>query len=128
MSSTAAHLELGRAGEALVAEWLERKGWRMVARNVRAGHKELDIVAMDGDELVIVEVRSRTVGIMQPPELSVGPRKIKRLISASKQYVGATGFRGNWRIDVAAVTIDRGGDAEIELFSDITFGMEADRL
>lgn len=125
---SAPHLELGARGESDAAAWLERKGWRLLEKNIRRGHGELDISAMDGDELVIVEVRSRSVGVMQPPELSVGPRKIRRLIKAAKKYVDSLKFTGNWRIDVVAVTYPRSGGMHIELFSNITMGMEADAL
>lgn len=125
---SASHIELGARGERDAAAWLERKGWRLLDRNIRRGHGELDISAMDGDELVIVEVRSRSVGVMQPPELSVGPRKLRRLIKAAKKYVDSLRFGGNWRIDVVAVTYPRCGGMHIELFRDITMGMEADAL
>lgn len=126
--SRAAHLELGRAGEDLAASHLSSLGWRMIERNVRVGAGELDIVAMDGDELVVVEVRSRSIGDVMPPESSVGPRKLRKLIKAAKRYVLARRYGGNWRIDVAAVTVDRAGMATVELFEDVTMGMEADRL
>lgn len=122
------HLELGREGEDFAARELERMGWIIRARNVRVGHGELDIVAFDRDEMVIVEVRSRTVGLMMPPEASVGPQKLRKLIRTAKRYVQGARYDGNWRIDVAAVVEDRGGAKQMELFSDVTMGMEADRL
>ncbi len=122
------HLELGVAGESLAVRFLERKGWRIKGRNVRIGRGELDIVAVDGDELVIVEVRTRTIGRMQPPDLSVGPRKLRKLIQTSKKYVNAIRYDGNWRIDIVAVTVDAAGEPHLELFGDITMGMEAERL
>lgn len=128
MTGRAPHLELGAKGEDDAAAWLAARGWRIRARNIRRGHGELDIAAMDGDELVIVEVRSRTIGEMQPPELSVGPRKLRKLIKAAKKYVASIRYDGIWRIDVVAVTYARGGETHIELFSDITMGMEADSL
>ncbi|MDI9390872.1 MAG: YraN family protein, partial [Synergistota bacterium] len=53
--------ELGQWGEDLAKSALERMGWRILDRNVRIGGGELDIVALDGDELVMVEVRVRRV-------------------------------------------------------------------
>lgn len=123
------HLELGAAGESLAVRFLERKGWRIRGRNVRVGRGELDIVAADdGGELVIVEVRTRTIGRMLPPDRSVGPRKLRKLIQTSKQYVNAIRYDGCWRIDVVAVTVDAAGEPHVEHFGDITMGMEADRL
>jgi putative endonuclease len=118
------HLEFGEDGERLAADYLKRLGWRIIDRNVRAGRGELDIVAMDGDELVIVEVRSRRIGKLSPSETTVGPHKIRNLLKSARIYVERAAYRGNWRIDVAAVTVDASGKPRVELFSDVTMGME----
>ena len=118
------HLKFGEDGERLAASYLKRLGWRIIDRNVRAGRGELDIIAMDGNELVIVEVRSRKIGKLSPSETTVGPRKIERLLKSARIYVKHAAYSGNWRIDVAAVTVDASGNPRVELFSDITMGME----
>jgi putative endonuclease len=118
------HLQFGESGERLAAVYLKRLGWRILDKNVRTGRGELDLIAMDGDELVIVEVRSRRIGKLSPSETTVGPQKIKRLLKSARIYVERTAYLGNWRIDVAAVTIDASGNSRVELFSDVTMGME----
>jgi putative endonuclease len=50
---------LGRLGERLAAEHLERRGCSIVARNHRTRHGEIDLIAVDGDALVFVEVKTR---------------------------------------------------------------------
>lgn len=116
--------EFGAEGERIAADFLARKGWRILGRNIRIGNGELDIVAMDGGELVIVEVRARAIGRMLPPEMSVGPQKIRKLLRAARHYIKKTSFEGNWRIDVLAITAGDFGQKKIELFSDVTTGME----
>jgi putative endonuclease len=118
------HLKLGEAGECLTVQYLERLGWRILGRNIRIGSGELDIAAMDGKELVIVEVRTRRIGLLSPSETTVGPRKIKMILKSARKYVDSIAYGGNWRIDVAAVTVDKDGSAHVELFSDVTAGME----
>ncbi|MDR1481863.1 MAG: YraN family protein [Synergistaceae bacterium] len=118
------HLEFGSAGENIAAEYLKRKGWKIIARNVRVGRGELDVVAADGDELVFVEVRTRRIGYLSPAETTVGPVKIKRIIKTARMYVDRINFSGAWRIDVVAVTESKDGEISLELFSDITVGME----
>ena len=115
--------DLGAAGERAAAAYLKRLGWRLLAKNVRIGHGELDIIAMDGDDLVIVEVRTRSIGEMLPPESTVGPKKLNSLTKTARKYIDKISFDGCWRIDVAAVTADRDGTFRIELFSDVTMGM-----
>lgn len=124
----AAHLELGAAGEELAARHLISLGWEIVGRNVRMGRGELDIVARDGEDMVIVEVRTRTLGKITPAEMTVGHIKIRKLLRAAKRFIESIGYDGCWRIDVAAVTIEDDGSHSIELFRDATMGMEADRL
>ena len=46
----AAHNDLGKWGEDRAADYLQRKGYRIVARNWKSGHRDIDIIAMDGDE------------------------------------------------------------------------------
>jgi putative endonuclease len=118
------HLAFGELGERLAAVYLERIGWRILGKNIRTGRGELDIVAMDGDELVIVEVRSRRIGKLSPSETTVGPRKIRHLLKSARIYVERAAYLGNWRIDIVAVTVDASGNSRVELFSDVTMGME----
>jgi putative endonuclease len=59
--SAAPHLALGRAAEAAAARHLERCGYRILTANFRAKGGELDLVAMEGTALAIIEVRSRIV-------------------------------------------------------------------
>jgi len=116
---------LGAFGEWFAAKHIESIGWRIIDRNVRAGRGELDIVAVDGDELVIVEVRTRRIGKVSPSETTVGPNKLKSILKTARRYVERIlSYEGNWRIDIAAVTIDENGAYHIEMFSDITMGME----
>ncbi|MCS7002226.1 MAG: YraN family protein, partial [Dehalococcoidia bacterium] len=51
--------EIGATGEQIAVTYLAQRGWRILARNVRYPDTEIDILAQDGDTLVIVEVRAR---------------------------------------------------------------------
>ncbi|HPU77604.1 MAG TPA: YraN family protein [Thermosynergistes sp.] len=114
--------ELGQWGEDLAKSALERMGWRILDCNVRIGGGELDIVALDGDELVMVEVRVRRVGKLLPPALSVGPRKLKSLVRAGSTYASLLGWEKPWRIDVFGITVDMNDRWDIEHVKDVTAG------
>ena len=119
------HLEFGAMGEQIAARYVERLGWRIVGRNVRVGRGELDIVAIDGDELVVIEVRTRKIGKLSPSETTVGPNKIKTTLRSARNYVESVlSYDGNWRIDIVAVTVGGDGKSRVELFSDVTMGMK----
>jgi putative endonuclease len=73
------------AAEAEAAEWLERQGWRIVARNVRVGHDEIDLLALDPGPpatVVSVEVRSLRTSHFGAPEERVDRAKVRRLYRA----------------------------------------------
>ena len=55
----AAHNELGRWGEEQAAEYLQEQGYEIIERDWKSGHHDLDIIARDGQALVIVEVKTR---------------------------------------------------------------------
>jgi putative endonuclease len=100
---------LGRRGEDLAAERLTANGYEIVARNWRCEIGEVDLVAKDGSDLVIVEVRTRRGRALGTPEESITPRKRARLIELAEAHVQVTDWPGNWRIDVVAVEMDRRG-------------------
>ncbi|HNQ35871.1 MAG TPA: YraN family protein [bacterium] len=67
---------LGARGEALAADFLRRRGYRILARNYRTRLGELDLVARHGREIVFIEVRTRQGGGFGTPAESV--RRLKQ--------------------------------------------------
>ena len=108
-------LPLGRRGERAAEKYLRRNGHRIVARNFRAAGAEIDLVAMDGETLVFVEVKTRRSRIAGAPEEAVDERKQKRMRRAAEIF--ATRYRADdvtMRFDIVA--IDGSGERlEIEL-------------
>jgi putative endonuclease len=96
---------LGRLGEELAAAHLRSRGLVIVARNVHLRHAELDLVALDGSTLCIVEVRLRSSDRFGSPEESLDARKLARLRRAAAQLLARGGlppFR-DVRFDLVAV-------------------------
>jgi len=83
----AQHNELGKEGEAAAISYLKAKGYQILHENWHFGHLELDIVAQTNDELVIVEVKTRSSGDWDSPESAVNNAKIRRIISATDCYI-----------------------------------------
>ncbi len=99
--------ELGKIGEDFAAEYVKKMGFKILHRNWRIKHRELDIVAMDGDVLVIIEVKTRTV-MLDIRDLC-GYKKVRAIESAAIYYAHKYGFEGEIRIDLAALTRKKGG-------------------
>ncbi len=100
---------LGRRGERVAERYLRRKGLRILARNVRSGVGEIDLVALDDDTLVFVEVRSRSEGSWAGGLESIDARKAKALRRACGAYIQSMpGEVEQIRIDVVAVDFERG--------------------
>lgn len=73
------HLEVGRLGEDVAAQYLQSIGYRIVERNKRYPLGEIDILARDSETLVIVEVKAGRTGKFGPAYLRVGPEKQQKL-------------------------------------------------
>lgn len=100
----------GEVGEQLALEHLERRGLRLLARNVHARGGEIDLVMLDGATLVFVEVRSRSahglVGAME----SITPAKRRRLLMAAQTFLAQHPQHAArpCRFDVVGITRDGG--------------------
>jgi putative endonuclease len=117
---TFARQRLGRAAEQLVAERLQRSGWRIVGRNVQLPSGELDLVALDGRTLVFVEVKAGRVGAAVGPERpahAVGRQKQRKLRRLAREWIwerrGPSGVAG-YRFDVVGVSFGPDGLADID--------------
>lgn len=97
---------MGRRGEAAAAAYLERAGLTVVERNWRCKHGEIDIVALDGETLVLVEVKTRTSAAKGTPEEAVSPTKQRRIARLAEAYVIDAGIEPpEVRFDVIAIQV-----------------------
>ncbi|HBF87102.1 MAG TPA: endonuclease [Bacteroidales bacterium] len=97
------NLEKGFSGENIAIEYLEKKGYKILARNWHSSHKEVDIIAEYNLELIIVEVKTRTSNYFQEPENSVSRKKQKFLIDATEKYIEKYNIDKNVRFDIISI-------------------------
>lgn len=102
----AKHNILGNSGEDSACEYLKRKGYGIIERNWRIGHKEIDLIARDGDELVIVEVKTRSGLRFGNPQDAVTDRKIMKIVSAAHAYVRYRRIDLPIRFDIISIVND----------------------
>jgi len=109
------HLALGRAGERVAAELMRQRGYEVVGAGFAARRGEIDLVCRKGDELVVVEVKTRTTTAFGTPAEAVDARKRKALMSAAAEYRALAGWRGPIRFVVVALTgtVEKGFIAEL---------------
>ena len=88
-----ARAALGRYGEDVAARRLTAAGLTILARNWRCRYGEIDIVASDGDALVICEVKARRGGTWQDPMAAVTPRKAERLRRLAERWLAGSKMR-----------------------------------
>lgn len=100
----------GRAGEEEAARFLEARGLPVLARNVRVGGGEIDLVAADGSAVVFVEVKWRRDASRGTPAEAVTPAKRKKLLSAARAWLAENPSSGTRevRFDVVAIEGDAG--------------------
>lgn len=109
--------EIGEKAEELARNYLEKLGYAIKETNWHYGHLELDIIAQDGDELVIVEVKGRTGIRYEHPSEAVTNSKIKRIVEAAEGYIQEKEWEGETRFDVITVIFFKQGH-ELEHFKD----------
>jgi putative endonuclease len=111
---------LGRRGEELAAEYLESLGMLIVARNWRCPDGEIDIVALDGDALVIAEVKTRRSLAYGHPFEAVDADKLARLHRLGSAWCRDHGLRLPLRrVDVIAVLDDGVGKPTVEHLKEV---------
>ncbi len=94
----------GQRSERAAARFLRRLGYRIVAANVADREGELDLLAVDGNTLVVVEVRSTSTTDPQRAADSVDFRKQRKLTAAALRFLGRRGLLGvTVRFDVLAI-------------------------
>lgn len=111
----ARHLDLGRQGEDAAAKLLADKGLRILARNLRLGRLELDLVCQDGETLVFVEVKTRAEGSLATPADGLTTQKRSRLLRAAQAYLSTHNlWHAPCRLDLVAVLFRHGALQHIE--------------
>jgi len=99
--------ELGRRGEALAEEFLRACRYTIVARNYRCRAGEIDLVALDGEILVFVEVRTRRGAVAGTPLESVVGRKQAQVVRVARHFLAAHGWHDrDARFDVVGIRFD----------------------
>jgi putative endonuclease len=103
---TTAAQALGALGERVAARWLTGRGWRVVARRFRSGHRDIDLVVERAGLVAFVEVKARRGLDFGDPAAAVDARKRRELARSAGDWVRRFGEPGSaYRFDVVAVLV-----------------------
>ncbi len=109
---------LGSDGEDLAVRFLQKKGYRIVARNYKTPVGEIDIIARDGDTIVFIEVKTRTDISFGYPFEAVNKRKRQKLKNLALLYLKRQGKESPVRFDVLSIFCMDNGKKDIEHIKD----------
>ena len=104
----------------MVARLLVERGFEILARNVRVGRLELDIIAGQGRLVVVCEVRTRTTAYFGTPVESIDPAKVRRVRVAAARWLATQPELSGRRVryDAAGVLFERGTEPSVEYYVD----------
>jgi putative endonuclease len=106
---TAESQALGEAGERIAAEWLARRGWLILDRRFRSGHRDLDLVAERSGIVAFVEVKTRRGKDFGLPVEAVNWRKQRELARSAAVWIARYGRSEQmFRFDVVGVLLEEG--------------------
>ena len=100
---SAYHLELGKWGEDIAAKLLQEKGYVILERDWHSKHRDIDIIAIDGDYLVFIEVKTRSNTDFAPVEKAMNFRKRQNINRSINHYVKSHHVTRRCRFDLITV-------------------------
>jgi putative endonuclease len=109
---------IGSKGEDLAVKFLKNKGYKIIARNYKNYVGEIDIIAKDGDTVVLIEVKTRTDDSFGYPFEAVNRRKRQKLKNLALLYLKRQGKESPVRFDVLSILYMDNGKKEIEHIKD----------
>ena len=100
--------EIGKLGEDLAVKYLEKNGYKVIERNFECRQGEIDIISIYKDELIFIEVKTRTNTKYGKPVDAVDLKKQKHLIKAVEYYLYSRHLENEFvRIDVIEIYIGK---------------------
>lgn len=100
------HIKLGKRGELIAVDYLRSQGFKILETNWRTKHKEIDIIALDKNEIVFIEVKTRKNNYFGDPEEAVNLKKQKFLINAAENYIISNKIDLEARFDIISIISD----------------------
>lgn len=107
------HNEFGKLAEELAENFLKEKGCSILAKNYIYDKAEIDIIAQDENQIVIVEVKARATDVFILPQEAVNKKKIRLMVKAANHYIEENNIDLEARFDIISVLPNESGKLEI---------------
>lgn len=102
------HLQIGIWGEELATAYLQEKGYVILERDWHSTHRDIDIIAQQGDCIVFVEVKTRRSRDFASPLQAINYQKRRNLRLAINHYIHYRKFENPWRCDIITIVGEMG--------------------
>ena len=107
-------ISLGKMGEDAALEFLESRGMRLVERNWRWNHKEIDLIVESDEAMHFVEVKSLRAPALRKPYEAVGGLKQYHVARAAEHFIFERHIRKEARLDVVSIEFFEDGSFDLE--------------
>jgi putative endonuclease len=108
--------DLGKKGESFARDYLLLKGYKILNTNWHHGHKEIDIVARQGREIVVVEVKTREENYALEPWEAVTATKIRNIVEVADVWLRVNNIDLETRFDVISIVVYKDGSHSLDHF------------
>lgn len=115
----ALHNLTGKKGEALGADWVKARGFRILHRNWRCGHLEIDLIAEKGGKLHFIEIKTSRGTRFGYPEQRVSNEKLRRLLRAGTAFLALYPGWKKVEYDVLSIQLEHGRAATYYWIADV---------
>ena len=101
----AEHIKTGKTGEKIAVKFLQSKAYDILETNWRTGHKEIDIIAKQNENIIFIEVKTRKSEYYEKPYEAVTRKKQELLIDAAEVYLEKNNLDVDIRFDIISILL-----------------------
>lgn len=119
------HNDFGKIAEDMAAGYLQKNGYKILARNFRFQKAEIDIIAEKDELIIVIEVKARSTDFFILPQEAVTKAKIKSIVLAANHYLEEFNKQNEVRFDIISVLPDEKKNLIIDHISDAFHALDA---
>lgn len=104
-SNTSNKKAIGDKGEQIAAQFLIDKGYKLLEKNWRYKHGEIDLIVENNNTIIFVEVKTRSTSYFGNPEIAVTPKKQKTIANTAQAYLDLNNLNKECRFDIISIVL-----------------------